>query len=110
MVLNNLSGTFVLDYNEELTVEIASEILNYIKARYCQYYGELSFAAVDHIGFGAKDDKYISSLVYKCDANDSDWLREIMLAINVDNGTVYIDSNYSSVFSRFVNLYHLANF
>lgn len=110
MTLNNLSGTFVLDYNEELTAEIASEILNYIKARYCQYYGELIFIAVDHIGFGAKDDKYISSLVYMCDANDPDWLREIVLAINVDNGTVYIDSKYSNVFSKLVNLYHLTNF
>lgn len=110
MMLNNLSGTFVLDYNEEITTEIASEILNYIKARYCQYYGELSFAAVDHIGFGAKDDKYIASLVYRRDANDPDWLREIILAINVDNGTVYIDSKYSSVFSKLVNLYQLANF
>ena len=110
MTLNNLSGTMVLDYGEELTVDLANEILNYLRARYCQYYGELAFAAVDEIGFGSKDDRYIASLVYRRDANDPDWLREIILAINVDNGTVYIDSKYSSVFSKLVNLYQLTNF
>ena len=110
MMLNNLSGTIVFDYNEELTVEIANEILNYIKARYCQYYGELAFIAVDKIEFGGRDDKYIASLVFRRDANDPDWLREIMLAINVDDGTVYIDSKYSNMFSKLVNLYHLTNF
>lgn len=110
MTLNNLSGSIILDYNEELTVEIASEILNYIKARYCQYYGELLFIAVDKNKFGSKDDKYIVSLVFRRDANDPDWLREIIADINVDNGIVYIDSKYSSVFSKLVNLYQLTDF
>lgn len=110
MTLNNLSGTMELDYGEELTVELATEILNHVRARYCQYYGELAFAAVNEIGFDSKDNQYIVSLVYRRDANDPQWLREIILAINVNNGIVYIDSKYSNVFSKLVNLYQLTNF
>ena len=109
METNDLLPRFIiLEYNDELTVELAKLILNGIRVKY--YYKKLAFATVDKIEVSTKNNKYVVPFVCRRDANDLNWLREIIVAINVDNGTVYIDSKYSSVFSKLVNLYQLANF
>ena len=113
MMENDYLPRFViLDYDEEVTTEFANAILNSARVKYLQYrgHGELAFATVDKIELNTKNNKYIVPLVCRCDANDPNQVREIILAINMNNGIVYIDSKYSDVFSKLVNLFHLTNF
>ena len=109
---DHLPRFVVLDYDVEVTTEVAKAILNSARVKYLQYCpkGELTFATVDHIKFSPKVAKYVVPLVCRSDANNPGLIREIILAINMINGTVYIDSKYSNVFSKLVNLYHLTNF
>lgn len=102
----------ILDYDEEVTTEFANAILNSARVKYLQYNGkgELAFATVDKIELNTKNNKYIVPLVCRRDANDPNRVGEIILAINMNNGTVYIDSKYSDVFSKLVNLHHLTDF
>ena len=102
----------ILSYDAEVTIEFAKAILNGARVKYLQLYpkGELTFATVDKIEFSPKVAKYIVLLVCRSDANEPGLIREIILAINMINGTVYIDSKYNDVFSKLVNLHHLANF
>ena len=112
MMENELPRFVILNHDEEVTTEFAKAILNSARVKYLQLYpkGELTFATVDKIEFSPKVAKYIVPLVCRSDANEPGLIREIILAINMINGTVYIDSKYSDVFSKLVNLHHLANF
>ena len=113
MMENDYLPRFViLDYDEEVTTEFANAILNSARVKYLQYNGkgELAFATVDKIELNTKNNKYIVPLVCRRDANDPNRVGEIILAINMNNGTVYIDSKYSDVFSKLVNLHHLTDF
>ena len=113
MMENDCLPRFViLSYDAEVTTEFAKATLNSARVKYLQLYGkgELTFATVDHIKFSPKVAKYVVPLVCRSDANNPGLIREIILAINMINGTVYIDSKYSDVFSKLVNLHHLANF
>ena len=113
METNDLLPRFViLSDDEEVTTEFANVILNGARVKYLQLYpkGELTFATVDKIEFSPKVAKYVVPLVCRSDANEPGLIREIIVVINVNNGTVYIDSKYSSVFSKLVNLSHLADF
>lgn len=109
---DSLPRFVILSDDEEVTTEFANAILNGARVKYLQYHpkGELTFATVDHIKFSPKVAKYVVPLVCRSDANNPGLIREIILAINMINGTVYIDSKYSDVFSKLVNLHHLANF
>lgn len=109
---DHLPRFVVLSYDAEVTIEFANAILNAARVKYLQYHpkGELTFATVDHIKFSPKIAKYVVPLVCRSDANEPGLIREIILAINMINGTVYIDSKYSDVFSKLVNLHHLTNF
>ena len=109
---DHLPHFVVLDYDVEVTTEFAKAILNSARVKYLQYCpkGELTFATVDHIKFSPKVAKYVVPLVCRSDANEPGLIREIILAINMINGTVYIDSKYNDVFSKLVNLHHLTNF
>ena len=112
MTQNELPRFVILDYDEEVTTEFANAILNGARVKYLQLYGkgELTFATVDKIELNAKNNRYIDPLACRSDVNDPGLIREIILAINMTNGTVYIDSKYSDVFSKLVNLHHLTNF
>lgn len=113
MMENDYLPRFViLNHDEEVTTEFAKAILNSVRVKYLQYHpkGELIFATVDHIKFSPKVAKYVVPLVCRSDANEPGLIREIILAINMINGTVYIDSKYSDAFSKLVNLHHLTNF
>ena len=102
----------ILNHDEEVTTEFAKAILNGARVKYLQLYpkGELTFATVDHIKFSPKVAKYVVPLVCRSDANNPGLIKEIILAINMINGTVYIDSKYNDVFSKLISLHHLANF